>query len=79
MLLPPPFFGSPEPGLSRATEACVIRLAKAWLEDGMPKDMSKYKQVFEESKAEVRQNPEAFKDHPDKDKPLGDESRDPTK
>ena len=56
----------------------VGKVAKAWLADGMPKDMSKYKQVFEESKAEVRKNPAAFKDHPDKDKPLGDESSDPT-
>jgi uncharacterized protein (DUF697 family) len=56
----------------------VGKVAKAWLNDGMPKNMSKYKQVFEESKAEVRKDPDAFKDHPDKDKPLGDESQDPT-
>jgi len=56
----------------------VGKVAKAWLEDDIPQDLSKYRQVFEASKAEVRKDPEAFKDHPDKDKPLGDESRDPT-
>jgi len=56
----------------------VGKVAKAWLEDGMPKDLSKYKQVFEESKAEVKKDPGAFKDHPDKDQPLGDESKDAT-
>ena len=56
----------------------VGKVAKAWLADGMPKDLSKYKQVFEESKAEVKKDPGAFKDHPDKDQPLGDESKDAT-
>jgi uncharacterized protein (DUF697 family) len=55
----------------------VGKVAKAWLHDGMPKDMSKYKQVFEDSKAEVRKAPGVLKDHPGKDKPLGDESCDP--
>jgi uncharacterized protein (DUF697 family) len=57
----------------------VGKVAKAWLNDGMPKDLSQYKGVFKESKDEVRQDPDAFKEHPDKDTPLGDESRDPTK
>ena len=55
----------------------VGKVAKAWLDDGMPRDMSKYEQVFEESKAEVRKDPDAFGEHPDKDKPLGDERSDP--
>jgi hypothetical protein len=56
----------------------VGKVAKAWLSDGMPEDLSRYKKVFQESKAEVRKAPDAFEDHPDKDKPLGDERRDPT-
>ena len=56
----------------------VGKVAKAWLSDGMPKDLSSYTKVLEESKAEVRKDPGAFKDHPDKDQPLGDESHDPT-
>jgi uncharacterized protein (DUF697 family) len=71
-------FPPPQIPIGMSVTYAVGKVGKAWLDDGMPKDMSRYRQVFEESKAEVRKDPDAFKDHPDKDQPLGDESQDPT-
>lgn len=51
------------------------KVVTEWLRAGQPKDLSAFKKVYDEASAEVKKNMDAFKNNPDKDKPLGDESK----
>ena len=51
------------------------KVAQKWIKDGMPNDVSTYKATFEEAKAHAKENLDEFKQHPDREVPLGDEKR----
>jgi len=52
------------------------RVVMEWLKAGRPKDMSAFKKVYDDAVKFAKENVETFKNDPDKDKPLGDESKD---
>jgi len=54
----------------------IGKTAQAWIRDGMPADMTKYKDTFESFKAEAKNIVNELSIHPFKSKPLGDEKRD---
>lgn len=51
------------------------RVVNQWLKEGKPKDMSAFKTVYEDAVSEVKKNIELFKNNPQKNQPLGDESK----
>ena len=51
------------------------QVAKRWIKDGMPTDMSQYKGLLTTAKEQAEANVNQFLDHPLKDQPLGDESK----
>lgn len=53
------------------------RAAQAWIADGMPEDLERYRQTFDDAVAYAKRNLARFKDDPRKTQPLGDESRRP--
>ena len=58
-----------------ATTYGLGRVVTQWLKDGKPKDLSIFKKVYEDAVSEAKAHMESFKSNPDKDKPLGDESK----
>lgn len=46
-----------------------------WLKTGKPKDLSAFKTVYENAMSEAKKNIDLFKNNPQKDQPLGDESK----
>jgi uncharacterized protein (DUF697 family) len=52
----------------------VGKAAQAWIRDGMPVDVEKYKEVAKNAADYARQNIEDFKNDKRKDEPLGDEA-----
>ena len=51
------------------------KAAHEWLKAGRPDDIEIFKKVFSEAKADIKKNIKAVLNHPDSDKPLGDESK----
>ncbi len=51
------------------------RAATAWIKDGMPDDVTRYKELFEQAKAHAKNNLDSFKNDPRAQQPLGDENR----
>ena len=46
-----------------------------WLKTGKPQDLSAFKTVYDNAVLEAKKNIDIFKNSPDKDKPLGDETK----
>ena len=53
----------------------VGKSAHEWLKAGRPDDMKIFKKVFDEAKSDIMKNIQTVLHHPDRDKPLGDESK----
>jgi len=53
----------------------VGKVAYAWLKAGQPEDIASFQSIFEDAKEEGMKKINEFKHNPDKDKPLGDESK----
>lgn len=53
----------------------VGKAAHEWLKAGRPDDMTAFKEVFASAKDQVKENIKKYINHVDKDKPLGDESK----
>lgn len=53
----------------------VGKVACAWMDRGMPEDITGFKEVYEDSKKEAMKLIDELKNSKDKDKPLGDESK----
>lgn len=53
----------------------VGKVAQAWIEDGMPKDMSKYKPMLEDLMEQAKAQAKDFAADPLKNIPLGDEKK----
>ena len=51
------------------------RVVMEWIKAGKPKDMSAFKKVYEDASKYAKDNIDLFKKDPDKDKPLGDETK----
>ncbi|MER2139118.1 MAG: hypothetical protein ABS965_03210, partial [Succiniclasticum sp.] len=51
------------------------RVVMEWIKAGKPKDMSAFKKVYEDASKYAKDNIDLFKKNPDKDKPLGDETK----
>ena len=51
------------------------RVVMEWIKAGKPKDMSAFKKVYEDASKYAKENIDLFKKNPDKDKPLGDETK----
>ena len=51
------------------------KVVTEWLRTGKPQDMSAFKTVYDNAVLEAKKNIDLFKDNPDKDKPLGDETK----
>ena len=54
----------------------IGKAADAWLQAGCPQDMAVIREVFEQQRERAKENLKSFMTNPDKDKPLGDESKD---
>lgn len=69
----------PLPGLSVPVAISVTyglgRVAQSWVKDGMPVDMQPYVEKFSDLKAEGEAKVEELADNPQKDEPLGDETK----
>ena len=53
----------------------IGRVTMEWLKAGQPEDFSAFKTVFEDASKEAIEQIKKFKDNPEKDTPLGDESK----
>ena len=51
------------------------KVVTEWLKTGKPKDLSAFKTVYDNAVLEAKKNIDIFKNSPDKDKPLGDETK----
>ena len=51
------------------------KVVTEWLKTGKPEDLSAFKTVYDKAVLEAKKNIDLFKDTPDKDKPLGDETK----
>lgn len=51
------------------------KVVTEWLKTGKPEDLSAFKTVYDKAVLEAKKNIDLFKDNPDKDKPLGDETK----
>ena len=51
------------------------RVVMEWIKAGKPKDLSAFKKVYEDASKYAKDNIDLFKKNPDKDKPLGDETK----
>jgi uncharacterized protein (DUF697 family) len=58
-----------------ATTYGLGRVVTEWLKSGRPNDLSAFKKVYDDAVSDAKDNMDKFKNHPDKDKPLGDESK----
>jgi len=62
------FLCSPIPGLNIAIAAAVTygigKAAQAWIKDGMPADMLRYKEEFKRAKKKAKQHMDEFKSDP---------------
>ena len=51
------------------------KVVTEWLKTGKPQDLSAFKTVYDNAVLEAKKNIDIFKNNPDKDKPLGDETK----
>ena len=51
------------------------RVVMEWIKAGKPKDMSAFKKVYDDAVKYAKDNIDLFKNDPEKDKPLGDETK----
>ena len=51
------------------------KVVTEWLKTGKPEDLSAFKTVYDKAVLEAKKNIDLFNDNPDKDKPLGDETK----
>ena len=51
------------------------KVVTEWLRTGKPQDLSAFKTVYDNAVAEAKKNIDIFKNDPNKDKPLGDETK----
>lgn len=51
------------------------KVVTEWLRTGKPQDLSAFKSVYDNAVLEAKKNIDIFKNNPDKDKPLGDETK----
>lgn len=51
------------------------KVVTEWLKTGKPQDLSAFKTVYDNAILEAKKNIDIFKNSPDKDKPLGDETK----
>ena len=51
------------------------KVVAEWLKTGKPQDLSAFKTVYDNAVLEAKKNIDIFKNNPDKDKPLGDETK----
>ena len=51
------------------------KVVTEWLKTGKPQDLSAFKTVYDNAVLEAKKNIDIFKNSPDKDKPLGDETK----
>ena len=51
------------------------RVVMEWIKAGKPKDMSAFKKVYDDAVKYAKDNIDLFKNDPDKEKPLGDETK----
>jgi uncharacterized protein (DUF697 family) len=58
-----------------ATTYGLGRVVTEWLKSGRPNDLSAFKKVYDDAVSDAKDNMDKFKNHPDKDKPLGDENK----
>ena len=62
------------PGLNIIIGATITygigKAAQEWIKDGMPSDVTEYKEKFEVAKKKAKQHMEEFKSDPRKDQPL---------
>ncbi len=71
-LVPLPFVQIP---VAVSVTYAVGKAADAWLREGMPEDVERFRQIFERAKDFAKQNLGSIKNDPRKDQPLGDESK----
>jgi len=73
------FLASSIPGLNIGIAAAVTygigKASQEWIKDGMPADVTKHKQEFENAKKKAKQHMDEFKSDPRKNQPLGDENK----
>jgi uncharacterized protein (DUF697 family) len=53
----------------------IGKAANAWIKAGRPEDLTSFKEVFDKARKEGMEHLNEFKNNPDKDKPLGDETK----
>lgn len=53
----------------------VGKAATAWIKAGHPEDVAAFREIFEKARKEGMRRVDEFKNDPDKNKPLGDESK----
>lgn len=51
------------------------KVVTEWLKTGKPEDLSAFKTVYDKAVLETKKNIDLFKDNPDKDQSLGDETK----
>ena len=51
------------------------KVVAEWLKTGKPQDLSAFKTVYDNAVLEAKKNIDIFKNNPDEDKPLGDETK----
>lgn len=51
------------------------KVVAEWLHTGKPQDISAFKTVYDNAVLEAKKNIDIFKNNPNKDKPLGDETK----
>lgn len=54
----------------------IGKSAHEWLKAGRPDDMKIFKKVFKEAQKDITRNLKKVLEHPDRNKPLGDETKD---
>jgi hypothetical protein len=53
----------------------IAKAAQAWIKDGMPEDVGRYKRTFDDAVAFAKKHVADFRNDPRKDQPLGDEKK----
>jgi len=61
-------------GIAAAVTYGIGKAAQEWIKGGMPADVTRYKEVFEEAKKKAKQHKYEFKSDPRRKQPLGGKS-----
>ncbi len=53
----------------------IGKAAQAWIKDGMPADVARYKEAYKKARASAKSDMDSFKNDPRRGQPLGDEKK----